>query len=651
MLKFTKISEDVVQISNGGDVTFSGSYQEESLDDPTLPSELQMSEAGDPKLDTLVVGANRDVRLKKRLFTQATFPLEGLQIKNPSGQVVAELHPTGNLYIRGVVTNPLDNPADPGAFSFSSIVYAAPGLDYSSSPSLSGFIAFESPTSSYTTRRIDISDFAGLGNFGLWPFTNEDVPINGLLRVPNGSGPFPLALFAHGNHSSTDNSTPGYIYLCDLLASHGIIAGTIDVNFLNGPNFGENDGRAIVHLEHIKQFKMWNEQAGHPLQGKVDLSKIMIVGHSRGGEGVGHASLFNTLAQSPDPPPVPLDGSQGLGPYNFGLKSVVAIAPTDKQYTPTTGPTTVEDNYFIVHGSRDGDISDFQGYQTYDRGHPINLSNSTQPAHGFKSLLWIYRANHNFFNSTWNQESSATITRSEQENIAKVYISAIAQAMLRNKSQYLGLLRDHTLGVANGWLSGSIDLVSQYQDQERLFIQHFEEAGSAITLSDPVNGTVDTSNIDAQKLFFLGGAGGHLKQETNGLRLDWTVTGKEYIINIDANGLPRGSFGVLALRVGQSSEANNQVDRNQDFTITISDSTNSFSTNAASLGSLLYPADPAGGGRKTVMQTFRIPLHLLQDNGVDVDNIRQISFLFDQPIEGTSMVQGTLYLDEIQLTG
>jgi predicted dienelactone hydrolase len=99
-------------------------------------------------------------------------------------------------------------------------------------------------------------------------------------------------VFAHGNHNPLENSTPGYLYLCQLLASHGIIAATIDVNFLNGGNFGENDARAIVHLEHLKQFRAWNGLAAHPLHAKVDLNRILIVGHSRGGEAVGHASFL-----------------------------------------------------------------------------------------------------------------------------------------------------------------------------------------------------------------------------------------------------------------------------------------------------------------------------------------------------------------------
>ena len=96
-----------------------------------------------------------------------------------------------------------------------------------------------------------------------------------------------------------------------------MIGATIDVNFLNGGNFGENDARGIVHLEHLKQFRTWNNTASHPLHGKVDLNRIAIVGHSRGGEGVGHASFFNRLTSiKPDilTPVVPLDGSAGLGP-------------------------------------------------------------------------------------------------------------------------------------------------------------------------------------------------------------------------------------------------------------------------------------------------------------------------------------------------
>jgi len=258
---------------------------------------------------------------------------------------------------------------------------------------------------------------------------------------PRGRGPFPLAVFAHGNHDPLSNSTPGYLYLCSLLASQGIVAATIDVNFLNGGNFGENDARGIVHLEHVKQFRTWNSTATHPLQGKIDLNRILIVGHSRGGEGVGHASFFNPLpAIKPDifSPTVPLDGSAGLGPYRFALRCIAAIAPTDRQYTPITGPTVVPDRYFLIHGSRDGDVSTFEGYNTFNRAHAVDLANPTVSDGKLKALLWVLGANHNQFNSTWPTETppATTMPRADQEQVAKVALGALAQALLLDRVEY-----------------------------------------------------------------------------------------------------------------------------------------------------------------------------------------------------------------------
>ena len=50
------------------------------------------------------------------------------------------------------------------------------------------------------------------------------------------------------------------------------------------------------------------------------------------------------------------------------------------------------------------------------------------------------------------------------------------------------------------------------------------------------------------------------------------------------------------------------------------------------------------------MQTLRLPLSLFAAQGVDVRNIRQLVFLFDEPIVGTGTYRGSLYFDEIQLS-
>lgn len=653
MFKIKKGSQDVITISDTGDVTFSGYYLE-STSEPLQAGELRIFRGlSDVKLATVPSGAGRNTCLQKRLFDKAVFPLQGLQIKRQSAGVQAELHPDGDLYVKGRVANILANPATPGPFAVSQVVYAAPGLNYSGNPSLAQYVVFQSPTAGYQTRRVNIADFVDVPSYPAWPFNATNVPINGLLRVPQGAGPFPLCLIVHGNHSATENSTPGYVYLLDLLATHGIIAGSVDCNFLNGGISGENDARAIVHLEHVKQFQIWNQQSGHPLSDKVDLSGVMIAGHSRGGEGVGHASYFNTLnSVVPDPgdPAVPLDGSQGLGPYHFNLKAVVAISPTENQYKPVSGKVVVEDNYFILHGSRDGDVWDFQGYQTYDRAHPIKLANPTQEAKGFKSLLWIYGANHNHFNSVWGTEGSPLITRAAQENIAKVYFSALAQGTLLRRSQYLNLLKDFQLSQQLGWTPATIRLVNQYQDNQRLFIAHYEEDSNLTTPSPPISGGIDVASVTALELSFDQGSSGNLYQQTRGLKADWDVSGKRYVININPGGLPVGKLHLVALRTGQSNNAKNLADRLQNFTLQVSDGTHTYSVRAADIAPLPYPADLVYGTRRSVMQTLRIPLSLFAVQGVDVRNIRQLVFVFDQPIVGTATYQGSLYFDEIQLS-
>ena len=539
-----------------------------------------------------------------------------------------------------------DNPGMPGDFLFDRVIYASSGVNYSAIPALAQYHLYDAPDPAYVTGRINISAFADLGFSAPWPFTNTAVPLNGEIRIPRGRGPFPLVVFAHGNHDPLlANSTPGYLYLCDLLASHGIVAATIDVNFLNGFNFGENGGRAIVHLEHLKLFRTWNAKANHPLCGKIDSNRIMIVGHSRGGEGVGHASYFNRLlAIQPDlsHPTVPLDGTVGLGPYRFALTAVVAIAPTDGQYQPLTGPTIVPDAYFLIHGSRDGDVSNFGGYNTYNRAQAVDLANPTVSGGKFKALWWVFSANHNQFNSTWPTENpgTPTLTRAEQEQIAKVYFGTLASALLLDRRDYLEVLRDHALAAA--WVPPRTVCVSQYQDASRVFIQHNQESLGVPEVSSPVRGTFAADAVTASRKFFdLVHAGG--LQKTVTLELRWNSAGAKVLLEIDPETLPAERYTVLSLRVGQSADAANAPSRDQDFTIEVSSGSRTAAVRASSIHRLVYP-DTAVGAPKIVMQTLRVPIHRLSDLGVDPRDIRSIALVFDQ------RPAGLLYVGDLQVS-
>jgi hypothetical protein len=522
----------------------------------------------------------------------------------------------------------LKNPGLAGDLEFDTVIYGAPPLAYPAS--LSQYTIYNTPDPGYTTGRIDVSAFANLGFGTPWPFTNTNVPLNGHICLPRGRGPFPLAVFAHGNHNPLENSTPGYLYLCRLLASHGIIAATIDVNFLNGSNFGENDGRAIVHLEHLKQFRTWNGTAAHPLHGKVDLNRILIVGHSRGGEAVGHASFFNRLASIGA---VLLDGSAGLGPYRFGLTAAAAIAPTDRQFVPVSGPTVAPDSYYIIHGSQDSDVFTFEGYHTFERAHAVDPANATVSDGKFKAMLWVHKANHNQFNSVWASETPVGVAmpRESQEQIARVHLGALAQAVLLDRREYLAVLHDH--GAAAAWDPSGSEFVSQYQDPERVFVQHNQEGLAPPVVSLPVQGSVAADGVVAARQLTQLVLGAPTTTIT--LRLAWSVSGSRLLLKVDPATLPAERYRVLALRIGQSTEAANAANRDQDFTLEVSSGSRTAAFAGSSLHRLLYPDPPPFGPPKIVMQTLRLPVARLIESGVDPSDIRSIALVFDKRATGT----------------
>jgi hypothetical protein len=430
-----------------------------------------------------------------------------------------------------------------------------------------------------------------------------------------------------------------------LEAAGGLPPFAIDVNFLNGFNFGENDGRAIVNLEHVNQFGIWNRTHQHPLHRKVDMNRIVLVGHSRGGEGVGHASLFNLLSSvQPDifSPVVPLDGSAGLGPYRFQLSAVAAIAPTDRQYEPINGPTVVPDRYFLMHGSRDGDVSSFEGYNTYNRTHGVDLANPTVSDGKFKALLWVIGANHNHFNSVWTAEfgPATTLSRTQQEQVAKVHLGALAQVLLLRRRRYLRVLRDHAVAVA--WVPAGVDFVSQYQDPRRRFLQHNQEGLAAPEISAPTQGTVTSSGVAAaRQLVDLVNAGA--PQSTVTLRLEWSSLGGRYTLNLNPATLPARRFATLALRVGQSTDAANPANADQDFTLEVSSGSRTATIPASSLHRLLYP-DVVFGSGKIVMQSLRLPLRRLARRGIRPRDLRSIAFVFDR------RPAGVIYVGDVQLS-
>jgi dienelactone hydrolase len=315
-----------------------------------------------------------------------------------------------------------------------------------------------------------------------WGFDAKHLPLQGRVWYPEGEGPFPILLMVHGNHLAEDFSDPGYEYLGRLFASRGSIAVSVDENFLNStvsdllafPDDGlseENDARGWLLLEHLRQWREWNRTPGNPFERRVDLERVGLVGHSRGGEAVAVAGAFNRLPFYPDDARVAFD-------YGFGIRGVAAIAPVDGQYKPAGAFTRLSNvSYFVLHGSHDGDMQSFHGARVFERVR------FTDGADHFKAGLYVHRANHGQFNTTWGRGDSGglgnrflnlqpILPKEDQERVARVFLSAFVEASVRGETGYRLLFRDHRRGAA--WLPGVVCL-QQYEDSATRVLADYEE--------------------------------------------------------------------------------------------------------------------------------------------------------------------------------
>ena len=187
-----------------------------------------------------------------------------------------------------------------------------------------------------------------------------------------------------------------------MLASRGFILASVDQNFLNSTRgFREPTAsllpreqavRGWLLLEHLRLWHEWNRQSGNPFSGKVDLDRIALMGHSRGGEAAATAVAFNRMKYNPEDANIRFN-------YGYAVQAIVAIAPADG-HGPTSGPATMDRGCRAdptSQGAHDADESTFGGSRQAERVR------YTRPGSWFSSEIWAYRANHGQFNTGWGR--------------------------------------------------------------------------------------------------------------------------------------------------------------------------------------------------------------------------------------------------------
>ncbi|MCE7005635.1 hypothetical protein LWC34_22805 [Kibdelosporangium philippinense] len=310
------------------------------------------------------------------------------------------------------------------------------------------------------------------GEYTLDPVTLPNYPtsveMQALVVAPvNAPGKRLLALFLHGRHGTCyipggaeglswpcpqgmkpTPSHKGYQQAQQLLASQGYVTVSISANSINAQDGGIMDagsqGRSSLVRQHLSRWADWADtgRGSAPEIVKAapvaDLSNVLLMGHSRGGEGVNRSAV-----DSLSPPP-----GENL-PTRWNIRGLVLIGPTAFGQNPAADVHAVT----FLPGC-DGDVSDLQGQEYADASRGVSRGKALH------SSLYFAGANHNFFNTEWtpgqaeapayddfpggdavcSEGTPTRLTPAQQQTAGATYIAAAARLFIGGDQRVLPLV-------------------------------------------------------------------------------------------------------------------------------------------------------------------------------------------------------------------
>lgn len=499
---------------------------------------------------------------------------------------------------------------------------------------------------------------------------SHESDIHGYIRYPlEAAGPFPVILFQHGRHQTCEtgigqlpvpvgddncpdlapivtpaNSYRGYDYLAENLASHGYAVISIDTNDVNDNDSGAGSGdtgalaRASLVLAHLNAFREIAEQGGQGfdhLIAQLDFSRVGIMGHSRGGEGVGRTVSLN---QEQDRP--------------HQLKAVFALAPTDYMSQAVQGVP-----YATLLPYCDGDVEDLMGSFAYDHARYADPQDGTP-----KFQILAMGANHNYFNTIWTSDDweihgSPTDSHCGQQSPTQARDTPEGQRALGQffMASFFRYFVGAETAFAAYWQGGAqvpatACPAEQAPCDDRYHLSIHPGAAERLILDATPDETALLQNALGQPVRFEGFTEYGFCQ-TNGragegctqaeptfaaagqlfLRWEGAAVYTSLLGGLDARG-----FAALSLRVGLSHGLEANAD-GVGFDIVLSDSSGrSASVSAAEYGFALF--DPPGdafdarGSEKTTLNAIRVPLSAF--SGVALNQLMALELRFAEQTAG-----------------
>jgi hypothetical protein len=436
--------------------------------------------------------------------------------------------------------------------------------------------------------------------------------------------PAPLVVISHGN----GHDYLWYDYLGEHLASHGYVV--MSHQNQTGPGI---ETSSTTTLENTDLFLQEVDDLDDGAMARhVDGTRIVWIGHSRGGEGVVRA--YDRM----------LD--EGYDTDHYSIDDIVLISSIAPTIFNTVADSDPHDKpYHILAGAADGDVT---GGPNYDQ---VQYFRMTSAAEGPRQTTYLQGVGHNEFNCCGFDDATGPdlIGRAAAQDVAKSYYLALIRAYADEHTPSLDFFKrradvfrpyglDDDIIIANeyrpdpdgdalavddfqtGWDEdvASSDATVSYT-VESFFESHLDDGNTNLSWSggDPMNGmTQGCCDGDQNR-----GAVFQWEEES---RIEWALT--DTLTNLN-------EFSFLSIRAAQGTrhELTTGHDGPLDFSITLVDDVgNEASIWTGDLGQITapYPRSGLGSGSgwANEFNTIRVRIASFQDAepALDLEHIQAI---------------------------
>lgn len=236
----------------------------------------------------------------------------------------------------------------------------------------------------------DSAEVPGRAIFATWPTAQAPRDSGDGSVAP---GRWPVVIFAHANHCKTCESYRSYQLLHHHWSSWGYLVLSVDDSQANGEagNAQNIRERAATQRSALEALRVINADPDHPLYQRVDLDRVVLAGHSRGGG----ASLLNAADEA------------------AGVRAAMSIQGVSLASFGLGWPALHRPALAIIAGN-DPDL----GFPHIDAFEPVAL--------GPYSWVTLHGATHNYTADARNLHKDAhpEISREQQHQLTQYFTTA-----------------------------------------------------------------------------------------------------------------------------------------------------------------------------------------------------------------------------------